>query len=218
MDISQFQTLKQLHEYYSINNRCKLKSIATQPVYEIYPPSSGIVFIGEAPGKDEDLQGQPFVGASGKFLDEMLKTIKLTRKEVYVSNVVKYRPPNNREPEEDEKKSCRVWLNAELMFLKPKVIVPLGKHALERFVEGARISASHGLAFSHASNIPIFAMYHPAVALYNPALKTTIEEDFKKLKLFLDSGCDLETIIQQKPKKEPIDSEKKQLVDDILNL
>lgn len=218
MDISQFQTLKQLHEYYSVHNRCKLKSVATQPVYEIYPPTSGIVFIGEAPGKNEDMEGKPFVGAAGKFLDEMLKSIKLKREDVYVSNVVKYRPPDNREPSDEEKKGCRIWLNAELLFINPKVIVPLGKHALERFVSGANISASHGLAFSHSSSIAIFAMYHPAVALYNPALKSTIEKDFKKLRAFLDSGCNIGDTIQQEPKKDKIDSEKRQLVDDILNL
>lgn len=218
MGLKEFETLKQLHEYYSVENRCKLKTVATQPVYEIHTPSSGIVFIGEAPGKNEDLEGRPFVGAAGKFLDEMLKVISLKREDVYVSNVVKYRPPNNREPSEDEKRACRVWLNSELLFIKPKVIVPLGKHALERFVDGAKISASHGLAFSHPSDIPIFAMYHPAVALYNPSLRISIKEDFIKLRDFLDNGCNLENVIQQKSKKEPVDSEKKQLVDDILNL
>ena len=188
MNISQFKSLKELHEYYAVNNKCGLKKTATQPVYEIYPPSSGIVFIGEAPGKKEDFEGKPFVGSAGNFLDDALSSISLKRNEVYVTNVVKYRPPNNREPFDTEKNACRVWLNAELLFLNPKIIITLGKHALERFVKNIKISASHGVAFSHSSGIPIFAMYHPAVALYNTALKNTILDDFKKLRVFLDNG------------------------------
>lgn len=187
-----FKTLKELHEYYAVHNTCKLKSVATQPVYEIVAPSSGIIFIGEAPGKNEDLQGKPFVGAAGKFLNQLLESIGYTREDVYVSNTVKYRPPDNREPTDEEKNSCRVWLNAELMFIKPRILVPLGRHAFERFVPGAKISASHGQPFSHPSGIPIFAMYHPAVALYNPNLRVVLQEDFLKLKNFLDNGGELQ--------------------------
>jgi DNA polymerase len=215
MDISNFETLKEIHEYYSIHNRCKLKETATQPVYEFDIPKSGIVLIGEAPGREEDKQGKPFVGAAGKLLDEMLKKTNMTRSDVYVSNVVKYRPPNNREPSDEEKGACRVWLNAELLFLKPKVIVTLGSHALDRFVKGAKISASHGNTFSHPSGIPVFAMYHPAVGLYNPSLKNTLREDFFKLKKFVDSGCKLE---EDKIEDEEFDKEKQNAVDDILNL
>ncbi|MFA6754802.1 MAG: uracil-DNA glycosylase [Candidatus Dojkabacteria bacterium] len=215
MDISKFQTLKELHEYYSINNRCKLKKVATQPVYEFKLPKSKIVFIGEAPGREEDKHGIPFVGAAGKLFNELLKSINLKRSDVYLSNIVKYRPPNNREPQEDEKGACRVWLNAELLFINPEVIVTLGSQALDRFVKGARISATHGTAFSHPSDIPIFAMYHPAVALYNPNLKNTLEGDFKKLKSFVDSGFKLEKTEIQEPL---IDEEKQKEVNDILDL
>lgn len=186
-----FQSLKELHEYYAVHNICPLKKVATQPVYEIVAPSSGIVFIGEAPGKNEDLQGKPFVGAAGKFLNELLLSIGFSREEVYVSNTVKYRPPENREPSDDEKASCRIWLNAELLFIKPRILIPLGRHAFERFVPGAKISASHGQPFEHPSGIPVFAMYHPAVALYNPNLRDVLKEDFKKLKTFLDEGGEL---------------------------
>ncbi len=182
-----FKNLKELHEYYAVHNECKLKEVATQPVYEITTPTSGIVFIGEAPGRNEDLQGRPFVGAAGKFLNELLNQIGYTREDVYVSNVVKYRPPENRDPSDSEKDSCRLWLNAELIFIKPKVIVTLGRHSLTRFVPNANITASHGEIFNHSSNIPIFSMYHPAAALYNPNLKNTMADDFKKLKTFLDS-------------------------------
>ncbi len=217
MELREFNTLKELHEYYSVNNRCKLKKVATQPVYELEPPSSGIVFIGEAPGRNEDKEGKPFVGSAGKLLDEMLKEIDLTRDNVYVSNVVKYRPPDNREPSEDEKDSCRVWLNAELLFIKPKVIVTLGSHSLNRFVKGAKISAVHGTAFSHPSDIPIFAMYHPAAALYNPGLRDTVKKDFKKLKSFVDSGCVLDKESEDDAENE-FNKEQKEVVDDILTL
>lgn len=203
-----FKTLKELHEYYAVHNKCALKKVATQPVYEIVPPSSGILFIGEAPGRNEDLQGRPFVGAAGKFLDELLQSIGYTREEVYVSNVVKYRPPDNREPKDEEKDACRVWLNAELLFVKPRVIVPLGRHALGRFVPGANITASHGQAFDHPTGIPIFAMYHPAAGLYNPNLKEGMRKDFKELKKFLDTL----------PKKRKNILRKSEEIDDLLKL
>jgi DNA polymerase len=214
MDISKFDTLKELHEYYSVNNRCKLKKVATQPVYEFEKPESGIVFIGEAPGKEEDKQGKPFVGAAGQLLDELLKEIGYKRSDVYVTNVVKYRPPNNREPTDKEKDQCRVWLNAELLFIDPKVIVTLGSHALDRFVNGAKISATHGTAFSHPTDIPIFAMYHPAVALYNPSLKSTLMNDIKKLKDFVSNGFELEEV----GTSSSFNKEKQGIVDDILDL
>jgi len=182
---SDFKSLKELHQYYAVHNLCKLKETATQPVYEIESPSSGILFIGEAPGRNEDLEGRPFVGAAGKFLDELLKTIDLKREEVYVTNVVKYRPPNNREPNDEEKNACRVWLNSELLFIKPKVIVTLGRHALGKFIPEAHISVDHGKSFVHTTGIPVFTMYHPAAALYNPNLKETMKKDFKKLQKFL---------------------------------
>ncbi len=183
-----FSSLKELHEYYAVNNNCKLKDIATQPVYEIILPSSGIVFIGEAPGKNEDLQGKPFVGAAGKFLDQLLKGIGFTRDDVYVSNTVKYRPPENRDPTDEEKNSCRIWLNAELIFIQPKVIVPLGRHALARFVPDTAITVAHGNAYAHPSGIPILPMYHPAAALYNPNLREVLQKDFEKMKGFLKNG------------------------------
>lgn len=205
---SDFKSLKELHQYYAVHNSCKLKETATQPVYEIESPSSGILFIGEAPGRNEDLQGRPFVGAAGKFLDELLKTIDFKREEVYVTNVVKYRPPNNREPNDEEKKACRVWLNSELLFIKPKVIVTLGRHALGKFIPDAHISVDHGESFTHSTGIPVFAMYHPAAALYNPNLKETMKEDFKKLQKFLSEN----------EKKKDANTEKMAEIEDILKL
>jgi DNA polymerase len=203
-----FKSLKELHQYYAVHNTCKLKKSATQPVYEIEPPSSGILFIGEAPGRNEDQQGRPFVGAAGKLLDELLKTIDLNRKDVYVTNVVKYRPPQNRDPNIEEKKACRVWLNSELLFVNPKIIVTLGRHALGKFIPDAKISVDHGNSFQHPTGIPVFAMYHPAAALYNPNLKETLIKDFKKLEKFLKT--------LKKDKK--VKSKKKEEIKEILNL
>jgi len=216
MKIEDFKSLKEIHEYFAVNNRCGLRKSATQPVYEITPPNSGIVFIGEAPGLNEDKQGKPFVGAAGKLLDELLSIVNYSRKDVYVTNVVKYRPPNNRDPLPEEKDACRAWVNAELLLIKPKVIIPLGKHALERFVPGLKISLAHGQAYEHSTGIPIFAMYHPAVALYNPTLKSTLEKDFQILKDFLDGKVEIQK--GQSNEDMTLTKEKQSLVDDLLNL
>lgn len=219
MEIPEFNTLKDLHEYYAIHNDCQLKKTATQPVYEIHIPSSGIVLIGEAPGANEDKEGKPFVGAAGKFLNTMLEGVDMVRSDIYVSNVVKYRPPENRDPTPQEKKSCRVWLNAELLFVKPKVIVPLGRHSLERFVYGVNISSCHGQIFSHPTGIPIFAMYHPAAALYNPNLRDILIKDFAKLKDFLDKGSPEDMIIKQEVlNPDKLSSKVKDELQDLLSL
>lgn len=210
MDIHSFKNLKEIHEYFAVHNTCKLKKTATQPVYEIESPKSGIVFIGEAPGRNEDLQGKPFVGAAGKLLDELLRSIGYTREDVYVTNVVKYRPPDNREPLPEEKDACRVWVNAELLHIKPKVIIPLGRHALERFLPELQISIVHGQVFTHSTGTPVFPMYHPAAALYNSNLKDVLKKDFSNLKLFLDGEI--------KPQDTNDGNAKKVLIDEILKL
>lgn len=218
MKIEDFKSLKEIHQYFAIHNKCKLKSIATQPVYEIQPPKSGIVFIGEAPGLNEDKQGKPFVGAAGKLLDELLRSIGFSREEVYVTNVVKYRPPDNREPLPEEKDACRVWVNAELIFLKPKVIIPLGRHALESFLPGLQISSVHGQVYTHSSGTPIFAMYHPAVALYNSNLKQTLEKDFQTLKSFLDGKISAQGVDDLETEEQLSQKEKQVIIDDILKM
>lgn len=218
MKIEEFKSLKEIHEYFAVHNRCTLKKSATQPVYEIQKPKSGIVFIGEAPGMNEDKEGKPFVGAAGKLLDQLLGSIGYKREEVYVTNVVKYRPPNNRDPLPEEKDACRVWVNAELLHIKPKVIVPLGKHALERFIPNLKISLAHGQAYEHSTGIPIFAMYHPAVALYNPTLKSTLEKDFERLKNFLDGKIQIQKVELEETDTNLISREKQTLVDELLKL
>lgn len=164
---------------------CTLKKTAIQPVFGHGNPNAEIVFIGEAPGKDEDLQGMPFVGRAGQFLNQMLESIKLERGDVYITNTVKYRPPNNRDPKPDEKKDCHEWLLAELNFIKPKLIVFLGRIAMSNFFPEVKISKVHGkLMVKEITNFPtknFLVLYHPAAAMYNGSLRETLQNDFKKL-------------------------------------
>ncbi len=154
-------------------------------------PKAEIVFIGEAPGKKEDETGVPFVGAAGKFLDEMLGEIKLKRENIYITNIVKYRPPDNRDPEPNEKKECSEWLYAELNFIAPKLIIFLGRHSMNDFFPELKISDVHGKLihkkFPHIKNTEyFFPLYHPAAALYNGGMRATLLDDFKKIPKILE--------------------------------
>lgn len=166
-------------------NNCKLKCTCVKVVPGEGNPSADIMFIGEAPGKNEDEQGRPFVGQAGKLLDELLASIDLKRENVYITNVVKCRPPQNRDPLPEEVKACREWLDEQIRAIKPKLIVLLGRHAMNRFLPGFRISADHGRAFrrdlAELGAFIFFPVYHPAAALYNGAMKKPLEEDFKKI-------------------------------------
>jgi DNA polymerase len=138
----------------------------------------------------EDETGKPFVGAAGKFLAEMLATIGMKREDIYITNIVKYRPPNNRDPEEHEKKECAEWLHAELNFIKPKVIMFLGRHSMVHFLPELKISEAHGkLVHRKIPNITteyFFPLYHPAAALYNGGMRVTLIDDFKKIPKVLE--------------------------------
>ena len=160
------QTLLALHKKYAQNNTCTLKATATQAVFGDGNPSAEVVFIGEAPGKKEDENGKPFIGASGKLLSEMLGSIKMSRDSIYITNIVKYRPPNNRDPLPKEKEACKAWLHAELSAIKPKLIVFLGRHSMNHFFPEEKISTAHGKLI--IKKIPGIAaeyflpLYHPA--------------------------------------------------------
>jgi uracil-DNA glycosylase family 4 len=140
-----------------------------------------IVFIGEAPGKNEDEQGLPFVGAAGKFLNEMLARADMQRSDVYITNIVKYRPPNNRDPLPEEKKAFWPYLLKQLQIIKPKVVITLGRHSMEYFLPGMRISQIHGqpkrIQFGD-DKLVIIPLFHPAAALYNGSMRETLIEDF----------------------------------------
>lgn len=140
-----------------------------------------IVFIGEAPGKNEDEQGLPFVGAAGKFLNEMLGEAGMQRSDVYITNIVKYRPPNNRDPLPEEKKAFWPYLLKQLQIIKPKVVITLGRHSMEYFLPGMKIGAIHGqpkrIQFGD-EKLVVIPLFHPAAALYNPAMRQTLIDDF----------------------------------------
>lgn len=148
-----------------------------------------IVFIGEAPGKNEDLQGLPFVGAAGKFLNEMLEGIGMDRSDVYITNIVKYRPPNNRDPLPEEKKAFWPYLVKQLQVIKPTVVVTLGRHSMEYFLPNQKISAIHGepkrVVFGE-DKIVILPLFHPAAALYNGGMRQTLIEDFSALPVVVE--------------------------------
>lgn len=149
--------------------------------------NADVMFIGEAPGQKEDELRRPFVGAAGKFLDELLASINLKREDVYISNVVKYRPPNNRDPEPIEKEQCMPWLMLEIALVRPRVIVPLGRHSLMHFFPQMTISTAHGNAFPLTKDVTIFPIYHPAAALHNGNLRSSLQSDFRKLGDFLQT-------------------------------
>lgn len=177
--------IKELEEKTKTCKRCGLARGRINVVPGEGSSQSEIMFIGEGPGKNEDQQGRPFVGAAGKFLTELVESIGLTRQEVYIANVVKCRPPNNRDPLPVEVEACWPWLEQQIAIIKPRIIVTLGRHSLARFLPAARISADHGRALRKEikgiGKIVFFPCYHPAAALYNGGLRSTIMKDFKKI-------------------------------------
>ncbi len=179
---SKKEMLRALHERWAADNTCALKSVATQPVFGDGSADAKIVFVGEAPGKSEDEQGVPFVGVAGKFLAEMLASIGLRREDVYITNIVKYRPPGNRDPEPAEKEACAPWLYEELNLIQPALVVFLGRHSMNDFFPDLRISVAHGTLvhkkFGHIRTEYFLPLYHPAAALYSGNLRGTLKEDF----------------------------------------
>src|SRR3989344_4349215 len=182
------EKLKAVHEKWLKDCKCELKETATQGVPGHGNGEAEIVFIGEAPGRDEDREGKPFVGAAGKFLNEMLESINLKREDVYITNVVKYRPPGNRDPLPEEVKACAKWLEEELQIIKPKLIVFLGRHSLQHFFPNERIGAIHGKILKKKTEIGdiFFALYHPAAALYNGSMREVLIADFSKIPKVLE--------------------------------
>ncbi|MGK2896031.1 MAG: uracil-DNA glycosylase [Candidatus Saccharimonadales bacterium] len=180
--ISKQQQLEALRATILERNVCpELADQAIQLVLGDGNPDADIVFIGEAPGKNEDEQGLPFVGAAGKFLNEMLAAADMVRGDVYITNIVKYRPPNNRDPLPEEKKAFWPYLLKQLQIIKPKVVITLGRHSMEYFLPGMFISQIHGqpkrIQFGDEKLI-IVPLYHPAAALYNGGMRQTLIDDF----------------------------------------
>lgn len=162
---------------------------ATQLVMGDGNPDADIVFIGEAPGKQEDEQGLPFVGASGKFLNEMLAAAGMERSDVYITNIVKYRPPNNRDPAPEEKREFWPYLMRQLEIIKPRIVITLGRHSGAAFIPDLQISRDHGRArHVHFRSISwlVVPLYHPAAALYNGGMRQTLIDDFIAAKALCD--------------------------------
>lgn len=158
-----------------------LAASATQLVMGDGNTDAEIVFIGEAPGQKEDEQGIPFVGAAGKFLDEMLAAASMKRDDVYITNIVKYRPPGNRDPEPEEKREFWPYLMRQLEIIQPRVVMTLGRHSGAAFIPDLRISRDHGQARKvayHGREFLVIPLYHPAAALYNGSMRQTLIDDF----------------------------------------
>ena len=179
------QKLENLQKKWVEECKCELRKTATQAVPGFGSADAEIIFIGEAPGKSEDKQGEPFVGSAGKFLNEMLLLINLKREDIYITNIVKYRPPNNRDPLPEEKSTCREWLLEEIKLISPKLIIFLGRHAMNNFFPELQISQAHGKLlikkFNGLSTKFFFPLYHPAAALYDGSMRGVLIEDFKKI-------------------------------------
>ena len=185
------EQLDELYKYTKDCCKCVLRGTCHQVVPGEGSSNAEIMFIGEGPGQKEDELGRPFVGAAGKFLDEMLGSIKLRREDVYIANVVKYRPPQNRDPLPGEALACWPWLEKQIEIIDPKLIVTLGRHSMERFLPNQKISKIHGTAMRR--NIPnlgtrvFYALYHPAAALYNGSMREVLIKDFKKIPKVLEA-------------------------------
>ena len=171
------EELKQVAQEVSVCTKCALHFSRKLAVPGEGPTHAEILFIGEGPGFHENEQGRPFVGQAGKFLDELLASIKLKRSDVFITNVVKCRPPGNRDPLPEELDSCSSYLERQIQAINPKVIVTLGRFSMAHFLPNAKISSIHGQAMNVKGRV-IIAMYHPAAALHQQSLRSTIEEDF----------------------------------------
>ena len=170
--------------------KCPLHRGRTHAVPGEGPEDADIMFIGEGPGFHEDQQGRPFVGAAGQFLEELLKGIGLTREQVYITNVIKCRPPGNRDPLPREVDACEPYLDRQIELIQPTVVVTLGRFSMARAFPNARISRVHGDP-RKIGGIVYYPMYHPAAALHRPSLRGTVEEDMRKIPDLLERPQDV---------------------------
>jgi DNA polymerase len=185
MNLDAAKTIDELNAIIAQCQKCPLFEGRTHTVPGDGNASADIMFIGEGPGKNEDLQGLPFVGAAGKVLSEMMESIGLTRADAYIANVVKCRPPKNRDPKPEEARQCFSYLEKQVELIDPKLIVTLGRHSMERFLPNMKISEARGMAYTRVidglGKRVFFPVYHPAAALYRPQLRQVIIDDFKKV-------------------------------------
>jgi len=182
--------LTELYEEIAVCQRCELAKGRTQTVPGEGSENAEIMFIGEAPGFHEDRQGRPFVGAAGRFLEELLASIGLKREEVYIANVIKCRPPGNRDPLPDEIETCKPYLDKQIELLQPKLIVTLGRYSMARYFPNASITRIHGQPKRIGGRI-YYPMFHPAAALHQPKWRSAVEEDMLKIPQILKEAEEL---------------------------
>ena len=170
------------------------------------PSNAEIMFIGEGPGFHENMQGRPFVGAAGDLLVELLDSIGMKREDVFITNVVKCRPPGNRDPAPEELKACKPYLDQQIQIINPSVIVTLGRFSMARFIPQAKISEIHGQPI-RVKGLLVVPFFHPAAALHRPSLRSVVEEDFAKLPALIEGA---EKAIEYQP-EEPEDNNNDQV-------
>ena len=192
--------LSELYEQIAVCQRCEIAKCRTKVVPGEGAEDADIMFIGEGPGWHEDQQGRPFVGPAGKYLDQLLASIGLKRDQVYIGNVIKCRPPSNRDPLPVEIHNCRSWLESQIETIRPKVIVTLGRYSMAMFFPGKSISKIHGMA-QRRDNVIYYAMYHPAAALHQQKLRQVIEADMLKIPSLL---AEMKTIQEVTPQPQQL--------------
>jgi DNA polymerase len=195
------QALKKIAEDVSSCNKCELYHSREKGVPGEGPSNAEIIFIGEGPGFHENMQGRPFVGAAGDLLVELLDSIGMKREDVFITNVVKCRPPGNRDPAPEELKACNLFLDQQLQIINPSVIVTLGRFSMAKFFPHAKISEIHGQP-TRVKGMLVVPFFHPAAALHRPSLRSVVEEDFAKLPALID-GAEKTPVIQP---EEPVDN------------
>lgn len=192
--------LSELYKAIEHCQECELAKYRTRIVPGEGPENSKLFFIGEAPGWHEDQQGRPFVGPAGKFLEELLSLIGLRREQVYIANVIKCRPPNNRDPLPGEIQACSKWLDKQIEIIRPLMIVTLGRYSMAKFFPNQSISQIHGKA-KKQGGIIYYAMYHPAAALHQGSLRKQIETDMLKIPQILAQA---EKLIEGEPQPQQL--------------
>ncbi len=186
----QFAMLSELENAVRACGLCGLSQARTNAVPGEGPANADIMLVGEGPGFHEDRQGRPFVGAAGQYLEELLASIGLTREDVYITNVVKCRPPQNRDPLPEEIEACRPYLDRQIELIRPKLIVTLGRFSMNLFMPEAQISKVHGRP-RKIQGVVYYPVYHPAAGLHQPRWKSIIEEDFKRIPEVLTEAANL---------------------------
>ena len=178
--VSEKSALEAVHKQIATCEKCILHRSRVKAVPGVGPEQASIMFIGEAPGFHENQQGLPFVGPAGRLLDELLERIGLRRESVFITNVVKCRPPKNRDPQPEEIEACRPYLDQQIELLQPKMVITLGRFSMARYFPNAKISRIHGQP-RKIEGVIYYPMYHPAAALHQPSLRRTVEEDVLKI-------------------------------------